>query len=145
MSNLDLRDRTLLFFLYNTEARIQKVADLCVSNIEFEPQPRVYLHGKGDKWRVCQLWRETASFLKQLLYQRKNEIAPDRPVFMSHNGCALTRYGIYKIVRRHTQNLISLLISSYFSNVLLLLQKCCAFQKDLHTQVCHNQNQSLDV
>ena len=102
-----LRDRTLLLFLYNTGARVQEVVDLCVSNIELEPQPRVFLHGKGDKWRVCPLWRETASLLKQLLCQNKSALTPERPVFMSHCGRALTRYGIYKIVRRHTQNLVN--------------------------------------
>ncbi len=30
---------------------------------------------------------------------------PDRPVFTSHRGQALTRYGIYKLVRRHTAHL----------------------------------------
>jgi site-specific recombinase XerD len=100
-----LRDRTLFLFLYNTGARVQEVADLRVSNLVLEPQPRVYLHGKGDKWRVCPLWQETASLLKQLLYQGKTVNMPDRPVFMSHTGRALTRYGIYKIVRRHTQHL----------------------------------------
>ena len=102
-----LRDRTLLLFLYNTGARVQEVADLCVSNLELEPQPRVSLHGKGDKWRVCPLWKETASLLKQLLSQNKSVITPERPVFMSHCNSALTRYGIYKIVRRHTQHIIN--------------------------------------
>jgi integrase/recombinase XerD len=100
-----LRDRTLLLFLYNTGARVQEVADLRVSNLEFEPQRRVHLHGKGDKWRICPLWQETASLLKQLLYQSKTGSTPERPVFMSRSGRALTRYGIYKIVRRHTQHL----------------------------------------
>ena len=36
--------------------------------------------------------------------QRQN-VAPDRPVFVSNRGQALTRYGIYKIVRRHVHQL----------------------------------------
>ena len=97
----------MLLFLYNTGARVQEVADLCVSNLELEPQPRVSLHGKGDKWRVCPLWKETVSLLKQLLSQNKSVITPECPVFMSHCRNALTRYGIYKIVRRHTQHIIN--------------------------------------
>ena len=50
-----LRDRALLLFLYNTGARVQEVADLVISNLVLEPQPRVHLHGKGGKWRTCPL------------------------------------------------------------------------------------------
>ena len=42
---LALRDRTLLLFLYNTGARVQEVADLCVRNLELDKR-RVHLHGK---------------------------------------------------------------------------------------------------
>jgi integrase/recombinase XerD len=97
-----LRDRTLLLFLYNSGARVQEVADLRAINIQFGPNPSVHLHGKGDKWRVCPLWEETASLLKRLLEERGTAGATDRPVFTGAHGSALTRFGIYKIVRRHT-------------------------------------------
>jgi site-specific recombinase XerD len=101
---LALRDRALLLFLYNTGARVQEVADLRASNIEFDPHSRVHLHGKGDKWRICPLWNETASLLKRLLDQTDG--TPDRPVFTGRQGRALTRFGLYKIVRRHTQHIV---------------------------------------
>ena len=41
------RDRTLLLFLYNTGARVQEAADLCVKNLELESTLLVHLHGKG--------------------------------------------------------------------------------------------------
>ncbi len=62
-----LRDRALLVFLYNTGARVQEAADLRASDVHFDPTPRVHLHGKGDKWRVCPLWEETSALLKKLL------------------------------------------------------------------------------
>jgi integrase/recombinase XerD len=104
--SLALRDRALLLFLYNTGARVQEVADACVSNVEFIPQPRVRLHGKGDKWRVCPLWPETASLLKRLLDEHQNADGLDRPLFANRCGQALTRFGIYKIVRRHTEQIV---------------------------------------
>jgi site-specific recombinase XerD len=100
-----LRDRVLLLFLYNTGARVQEVADLRYKNLELEGQPRVHLHGKGDKWRVCPLWKETVALLKQLLAEHSTN-DPDRAVFVSLQGLALTRFGIYKIVRRHTRSLL---------------------------------------
>jgi integrase/recombinase XerD len=100
-----LRDRALLLFLYNTGARVQEVAELRVGNLEFDEPPRVHLHGKGDKWRVCPLWADTAGLLQTLLTQHHSNAQPDQPVFFSHRGQALTRYGIYKLVRRHTVHL----------------------------------------
>lgn len=97
---LALRDRTLLLFLYNTGARVQETADLRICNLQLDVKPRVHLHGKGDKWRTCPLWKQTASLLGEIL---KNTPAnPDAPVFISRTGQALTRFGIYKIVQRHS-------------------------------------------
>jgi site-specific recombinase XerD len=95
-----LRNRTLLLFLYNTGARAQEVADLKVGNLELGDKPRVRLHGKGDKWRVCPLWKQSAQLLDELLRSTRN--CPEAPVFVSRTGQPLTRFGIYKIVRRHT-------------------------------------------
>lgn len=92
------RDRALLLFLYNTGARVQEVADLQMANLELGPQPRAHLHGKGDKWRSCPLWEETARQLRALLEGRT---ATNASVFVSRSGRPLTRFGIYKIVRRH--------------------------------------------
>jgi integrase/recombinase XerD len=100
-----LRDRVLLLFLYNTGARVQEVAQLRVGNLEFDDPPRVHLHGKGDKWRVCPLWPDTSHLLQTLLAQHGGIERAERPVFLSHQGRALTRYGIYKLVRRHTRHL----------------------------------------
>ena len=97
---LALRDRALLLFLYNTGARVQEAADLRLGNLDLAKK-RVHLHGKGDKWRVCPLWDETIGLLRNLAA----EDVADRPVFMSQRGKALTRFGIYRVVRRHTEHL----------------------------------------
>lgn len=102
---LSLRDRALFMFLYNTGARVQEVVDLQVANIHVGHPPRVHLHGKGDKWRDCPLWIQTADLLKQLLKEHNLENKPNSPVFLSRQGRPLTRFGIYKIVRRHAYQL----------------------------------------
>lgn len=98
-----LRDRTLLLLLYNTGARVQEVADLRVGDLDLAPAPRVRLHGKGDKWRTCPLWADTARHLQRLL--APGSPAKDAPVFASRPGRPLTRFGLYKIVRRHARRL----------------------------------------
>ena len=101
---LALRDRTLLLFLYNTGARAQEVADLRVGNLELGERALVRLHGKGDKWRTCPLWRQTADLLVELV-ALDGDAGKDAPVFVSTTGESLTRFGIYKIVRRHAGHL----------------------------------------
>lgn len=100
-----MRDRTLLLFLYNTGARVQEAADLRLGNLDLGPQPRVQLHGKGDKWRACPLWMETATHLRTLIEEQENPCSAQSPIFCSHRGLPLTRFGIYKIVRRHASRL----------------------------------------
>jgi site-specific recombinase XerD len=98
-----VRDRALILFLYNTGARVQETVDLRVRDVDLEPNPRARLHGKGDKWRLCPLWAETARQLRVLLGPEPH--APGRAVFVSGRDQPLTRFGIYKIVRRHTRHL----------------------------------------
>lgn len=102
-SRLAARDRALILFIYNTGARVQEAVDVRVGDLDFEPTPRVRLHGKGDKWRHCPLWAETARQLQLLLGPRPQ--ASDESVFRSGSGRPLTRFGVYKIVRKHTRHL----------------------------------------
>jgi integrase/recombinase XerD len=97
---LALRDRALLLFLYNTGARAQEVADLRVEHLDLAEHAVVRLHGKGDKWRTCPLWKQTADLLGVLLKSMDPPPTPDAAVFTAR-GEPLTRFGVYKIVRRH--------------------------------------------
>jgi integrase/recombinase XerD len=97
---LAVRDRALLMLLYNTGARVQEVADLRVADVDLQGPLRVRLHGKGDKWRSCPLWPETVEVLKQLDTVRSQD--KTAPLLTSRQGRPLTRFGIYKLVKRHT-------------------------------------------
>ncbi len=95
-----LRDRALILFLYNTGARVQEAADLRAGHLNLGEHSTVRLHGKGDKWRTCPLWQQTARTLQTLLGSLDSPPTPQSAVFTA-NGRPLTRSGIYKIVRRH--------------------------------------------
>ena len=101
-----VRDRALLLVLYNTGARVQEVADLRVEHLTLTGSPCVRLRGKGDKWRTCPLWKETARVLRRLLDERR-VIDPQAPVFTSMTGRPLTRFGIFKRVRHYASRLES--------------------------------------
>jgi integrase/recombinase XerD len=98
-----LRDRALLLFLYNSGARAQEVCDLRIGHLTLGDAAVVRLHGKGDKWRTCPLWRQTNTLLTELLEAPNTTATADTPVFRAADGQALTRFGIYKIVRRHAR------------------------------------------
>lgn len=101
--SLALRDRALFLLLYNTGARVQEIAELRVGDVDLDGPLRVRLHGKGDKWRSCPLWPETAEVLKQLDTVHLADKA--LPLLTSRQRRPLTRFGIYKIVKRHTATL----------------------------------------
>jgi integrase/recombinase XerD len=80
---LALRDRALLLFLYNTGARAAEVVGLTVGQLTLAPPPQVRLHGKGDKWRTCPLWPETARLIADMLQSRRPLMTPTSPAFVS--------------------------------------------------------------
>jgi integrase/recombinase XerD len=100
-----LRDRALILFLYNTGARVQEAADLRVGHLALDKHATVRLHGKGDKWRTCPLWEQTAVILHQLLASENPSPPPATAAVFTARGEPLTRYGIYKIARRHAADL----------------------------------------
>jgi site-specific recombinase XerD len=101
--SLATRDRALLMLLYNSGARVQEIADLRVGDVDLGGPLRVRLHGKGDKWRSCPLWPQTADALKQLETVQSGD--KTAPLLSSRQRRPLTRFGIYKLVKRHTGSL----------------------------------------
>jgi integrase/recombinase XerD len=94
-----LRDGTLILFLYNTGINIQDLSCVLAGHLELGAQPRIMIpSGKGAP-RACSLWPETANALDKLLAE-EGRPEPHEPVFCSRRGVALTRSGIYKILRR---------------------------------------------
>lgn len=96
---LAMRDRTLLLFLYNTGARVSEVSGLRVEQLALTTPPHVRLLGKGGKWRSCPLWEQTVQALENMLSER-GPSRPDAYVFTAATGEPMTRFGIYKRVRR---------------------------------------------
>jgi site-specific recombinase XerD len=63
-------------------------------------RPRqVRLHGKGRKERLCPLWPETASALRQII----NSDSGDEPVFRNARGVPLTRDGVAYLLGKYVR------------------------------------------
>jgi site-specific recombinase XerD len=93
------RDYALLMFLYNTGARASEVSSLLINNLETGSSgqmPKVTIHGKGNKTRVCPLWDSTVKLLLPFIDRPK-----DANLFLNRYNEPITRFGIYEMVSRY--------------------------------------------
>ncbi len=102
------RDRALLLFMYNSGARADEAAKLCIDDLNLHSGAdstlsSVCLHGKGGKSRICPLWASTTAILRNLVAGRIGK----EPVFLSRRSEPLTRFGIHEIVKRYAQAAMS--------------------------------------
>lgn len=93
------RDYALLLFLYNTGARADEAARVTISDLRLDSPASVRLLGKGRKIRLCPIWPQTAEVLRALLGRRLDGPA-DAAAFVNARGQAITRFGIYGLVKR---------------------------------------------
>jgi integrase/recombinase XerD len=104
ITKLGYRDRALLLFLYNSGARAEETAKLCIEDLSLHcgadgALSSVCLHGKGGKVRICPLWVSTTVALKNLLAGRSGK----ERVFLNRRSEPLTRFGIHEIVTRYAR------------------------------------------
>ncbi|HVU15524.1 MAG TPA: tyrosine-type recombinase/integrase [Candidatus Didemnitutus sp.] len=97
---LGRRDDALLRLLYNTGMRAHEIVSLDVNHIRFSRPYTVLIHGKGQKERVCPLWKETVDALKRYLADRNARLTDTVPLFLGVAGSRLSRFGIRYIVSR---------------------------------------------
>ena len=97
------RDATLLATLYDTAARVQELADLCVRDIRLEDPAIVALTGKGRKTRHVPIDTNTTALLDAYLAERGLDRPgrDDRPVFFNQHRAKLSRGGIAWILHKY--------------------------------------------
>ena len=100
---LALRDRALLLFLYNTGARVQEVADLRVGHLELGERGRGPPPRQGRQVANLSTMAPDQQQLLAELLDTSNDTSrrPTRRCSVPRPAKPLTRFGIYKIVRRH--------------------------------------------
>ena len=114
---LDVPDRTtergrieyaLLRFLINVGARVSEATELTVGDLQLGlhngRHALVTLHGKGGKRRQCPLLPETERVLAELVEGRETTEA----VFLSRYRKPYTRFGVYRLVERCSQQVPAL-------------------------------------
>ncbi|WP_330585131.1 tyrosine-type recombinase/integrase [Parablautia muri] len=97
------RDQMLPTLLYDSGARVQELADLCVGNVRLDAPAQVKLFGKGRKSRSVPLMDKTVSLLKQYLSEHglDGPAHYGHPLFFNSQGKQLTRQGIAYIYSKN--------------------------------------------
>lgn len=93
------RDHALLLFLYNTGVRVSEALGVRAEHLSLNTPRHVRLFGKGNKERICPLWRETAAALQRVLDMRRAQ--PRDWLFCNHAGASLSRDGVAYILKKY--------------------------------------------
>jgi len=91
------RDEALLLFLLDTGCRASEVCDLNLCDVDMSAK-KATVDGKGGKTRPVYFGRTTARALWQ--YLREDEREPTDPLFQSHRGERMTRFGLRQFIER---------------------------------------------
>ena len=100
---LALRDRALLELMYACGLRASESIGLELGDVDLE-SAMLRARGKGSKERVVPIGRHAIEAVRIYLERGRPQLVGDRLVtklFVNFRGEALTRQGLYKIVRRH--------------------------------------------
>ncbi len=102
------RDYTILHLLYDSGARASEIATL---NLDyFDPQQKtLVILGKGNRFRLINLWPKTTELIK--LYIQKYRPAPaplyQHRLFINQREKGFTRHGIYRLCKKHLTKALS--------------------------------------
>lgn len=103
---LGLRDRALLEMLYGAGLRVSELIGLERVHLLFDLEV-VRVIGKGSRERVVPIGSEAVAWVNRYLTGAREELS--RPgsgntVFLNFRGGAMSRMGVWKILRRYVQN-----------------------------------------
>jgi integrase/recombinase XerD len=96
-----IRDRAMLHLCYAGGLRVSELIGLRSDDLQFKPQPSVFVHGKGRRERCLPLWKTATAALQAWLTVRGT--VPVTELFVSARGESLTRSGFEYILRKHVQ------------------------------------------
>ena len=99
----DLRDRALLELMYACGLRASEAIGLDVADVDVE-EGVLRARGKGSKERVVPVGHTAVDAVRRYLERGRPALVGARVeshLFVNFRGGALTRQGLYKIVRRH--------------------------------------------
>lgn len=98
-SKAGLRHLTILSLLYDSGCRVQELIDLKVCDVQFEKGERIFVHGKGNKYREIPIMPDTGQIIRK--YIKAYALSAQDLLFTNKQGKRLTRQGIRHILRKY--------------------------------------------
>jgi site-specific recombinase XerD len=94
-----LRHLAILSILYDSACRVQELIDLNVSDASLVRICKLYVKGKGNKYREIPILQETGKILQR--YITTYGLKPDNALFTNNQGNRLTRAGVTHIMNKY--------------------------------------------
>jgi site-specific recombinase XerD len=95
-----LRHLAILALMYDSGCRVQELINLNVTDFQGGHCSRIYVHGKGNKFRSIPLLNETEKIITR--YIKCYKLPADAPLFMNSKGERLTRQGVRYITKKYS-------------------------------------------
>ena len=100
-NRIGIRDRAMLYLCFAGGLRVSELIGIRIVDLNLQPPPSIFVHGKGRRERCLPLWKDTVSVLKAWLEIRGIVSAPE--MFINAHGVAMTRSGFEYILRKHVR------------------------------------------
>ncbi len=94
-----LRHLAMLSLLYDSGCRVQELIDLKVKDVQLEKSQRIFVHGKGNKYREIPILPGTGKIIRR--YIKVFSLAAQDQLFVNKQGNALTRQGVRYILQKY--------------------------------------------
>lgn len=96
-----IRHLAILSLLYDSGCRIQELIDANVSDVLLKGNSRIYVKGKGNKYRTIPLLPDVCRILQR--YIREYSLAGAEALFTNKQGQRLTRQGVRYIMQKYQE------------------------------------------
>jgi len=132
------RHYATLLFLYNAGSRVDELIKVHARDLQLTgPYAHVLLLGKGKKERICPLWMDTATVLRDILDESNIGLDSPKNVFLNGRGAPLSRFGVDYIVKKYA--------AVAAEQVPSLKQKKVSPHTVRHTTAVHLLNSGVDI
>ena len=97
-----MRDYTILHLLFDSGARASEIATLNLDYFDYQNKTLAIL-GKGNRYRLINLWAKTASLIKKYILNYRIDPKPIyfSRLFVNQRKMELTRHGINRLCRKY--------------------------------------------
>lgn len=96
-----LRHLAILSLLYDSGCRVQELIDLKVQDIQLEKGQRIFVHGKGNKFREIPIMSDTGKIIRK--YVKVYSLTAQDLLFTNKQGNPLTRQGVRYILQKYAR------------------------------------------